>query len=173
VNWRREAYRREDRRGREAWRQAVLLLLASVVLAAGVWAARPDRLPLAADPAVYELELAAPLMDTGEARERFDEGLYLFIDTRPDAREPMVTVPGAFVIRSASFDDDLLAVFDFLLPEDQLILFGDGDLAGTNNVAVKLQGRGYANLSLLQGGLRAWREAGGPVSPRTTEGSGS
>jgi rhodanese-related sulfurtransferase len=151
---------------RVAARQALFLLLLAVALAAARWAAWPPRLPLAADPTAYELDLSAPLVEVAAARDHFDAGAHLFIDTReygPDAGD---SVPGAFTLRPDSFDDDLLALLDIVTPEMPMILYGDGNLALANNVAARLKQRGYGNLALLQGGLDAWRAGGGPVSPR-------
>lgn len=148
-------------------REALLLLALSAALAAGRWAFIGDRLPLRADAADYELELAAPLIEVARARRFYDEGVHLFIDTREAGPHSGDTVPGAFVIRPGTFDDDMLALLDIIVPEDRLILFGDGSLALANNVAARLIQRGYANVEILKGGLGAWRAAGGPLSPRT------
>ncbi len=149
-----------------AVRQALLLLALSAALATGRWAFVGERLPLMADAADYELELAAPLIDVAQARRYYDEGVHLFIDTRASGPGIADSVPGAFVIRPGSFDDDMLALLDIIVPEDRLILFGDGSLALANNVASRLLQRGYPNVELLKGGLGAWRAAGGPLSPR-------
>ncbi len=149
-----------------AARQALLLLAISVALTAGRWALVGPRLALKADPADYEMEYAAPLLDAAQARRFYDEGVHLFIDTREAGPETVETIPGAFVIRAGSFDDDMLALLDTLVPEDKLILFGDGSLAVANNIASRLIARGYPEVSLLKGGLGAWRAAGGPTSPR-------
>lgn len=149
-----------------AARQAAFLLLLAVALAAARWAAWPPRLPLAADPAAYELDLSAPLVEVAVARGYFDEGAHLFIDTREHGADAAESVPGAFTLRPGSFDDDLLALLDIVTPDMRLVLFGDGNLALANNVAARLHQRGYANVELLKGGLAAWRAGGGPVSPR-------
>jgi len=154
-----------------AVRQALLLLALSAVLAAGRWALVGERLPLKADAAAYELELAAPLIEVAQARRSYDEGVHLFIDTREAGPGVEDTVPGAFVIRPGSFDDDMRALLDIVVPEDQFILFGDGSLALANNVAARLIQRGYPNVELLKGGLGAWRAAGGPLSARQEAGT--
>jgi len=150
-------------------REAGLLLVLSILAATGWWLRSADRLPLQADPAVYELELAAPLLTVAEAQGMYDEGAHLFVDTRAETGGE--TIPGSFFIREATFDDDLVANFDFMYPEDELILFGNGNLTRTSNVAARLIGRGYENVIILKGGLSAWKNAGGDTSP-TTEGTG-
>jgi rhodanese-related sulfurtransferase len=149
-----------------AARQALLLLAISAALTAGRWALVAPRLSLRADPVDYEIEYAAPLVDVAQARKLYDAGIHLFIDTRESGPEVTDTVPGAFVVRASAFDDDMLALIDTLVPEDKLILFGDGSLAVANNIASRLIAHGYPEVSLLKGGLGAWRAAGGPTSPR-------
>ena len=143
--------------------EAVWLLLVAVVLTAVSWLIRDPRLPLTADPAVYELELAAPVVEVADALALFDEGIHLFIDTRAGDPTDRPTVAGAFVIREAQFDDDLLALFDDLYPEDPVVVFGSGDMVGANNVAGRLLGRGFVEVQILRGGLKGWEGAGGMV----------
>jgi len=144
--------------------EAMLLLGATVVLTAGSWALREDGLPLRADPSFYELQLAAPLVTVEQALALYDAGDHLFVDVRPD--DGGETVPGAFAVREASFDDDLLHVFDFMTRDDPLIVFGDGALTAASNVAGRLLDRGWTDVTIMQGGIAAWRAAGGPLSPR-------
>ena len=148
-------------------REAGFLLLVAAAVTALSWVLRPDALPLRADPKVYEIELAAPLADIPEALVLYEEGEHLFIDVRPAAEGDFETIPGAFFIREESFDDDLLEYFDFMTTEDHLILFGDGDLFLVSNLAARLLDRGYTNLLILDGGLGAWKKAGGDISRRT------
>jgi len=146
-----------------ALREALWLLAAAAILTAASWALRNDGLPLRADPTFYNLELEAPLITPGEALAFYNEGLHLFIDTRPGNGLDQATIPGAFPVRQSSFDDDLLDLFDFIAPTDPLILFGDGNLLPISAIAARLKDRGYPEVSILDGGLDAWRKAGGPV----------
>lgn len=148
-------------------REAALLLAVAIAVTAVSWLVRPDGLSLQADPMTYELELAAPLVGTEDALLLYDEGIHLFIDSRPRPAGEFDTVPGAIFISEATFDDDLLEYFDFMTPEDYLILFGDGDLFPVSNLATRFKDRGYTNLLILKGGLDAWRKAGGEISHRT------
>ncbi len=145
--------------------QAFGLVAAAVIVAGLSWGLRTDSLTWKADPTTYEMELSAPLVEMAEALRLFDEGDYLFIDTRRDAAEAEVTVSGAFIIREATFDDDLLALMDDLYPEDPIILFGNGELSGVSNVTNRLQTRGYENILILRVGVKGWQKAGGMVSP--------
>ena len=145
--------------------EALGLLALALLLALGSWAVRTPRLPLLADFSLYELELAAPRISATQAKELFDEGVYLFVDTRPiPDLETVEHIPGAFHIRAESFDDDLAALMDFLYPEDALVLYGGEDLQTLSAIATRFQARGYAQLSLMAGGMDGWRQAGGETS---------
>lgn len=147
-------------------KEAGLLLVIALAATALSWLLRSDGLTLAADPVVYELELPVPLVEIEEALIHYDEGDYLFVDTRPRTGGDFETIPGAFFIQEGSFDDDLLRYFDFMTSADHFILFGDGDLLPTSSTATRLLDRGYPNLVILKGGLSAWRRAGGEISQR-------
>lgn len=151
------------RPGRAAVGEAALLLLVSALATAVLWAVRPDGLTLAVDARTYELELPVPLIPVQEARLLYEEGTHLFVDTRDVAPGSVATIPGALPIRAATFDDDLYALFDFLTVQDPLILFGDGDLLATATIASRLVDKGYVDLQILDGGLAAWRKAGGEI----------
>ena len=147
-------------------KEAGLLLLISILATWGWWLHGDDRLPLRAEATYYELEIEAPLKTIEAALAAYDEGQQLFVDTR---RQVTVTIPGSFFIREDTFDDDLLENFDFMLPEDELILFGDGNLAAASNIAGRLHKRGFDHVTILKGGLSAWEKAGGEVSTSTGE----
>ena len=144
-------------------KEAGLLILVAAGLTVVSWQARTEPLPLLADPTVYELELTAPVIEISTALDLFDEGAHLFIDTRSGQSGNEPTIAAAFIIRESSFDDDLLVLFDDLFPEDPVILFGNGDLVGTNNVAGRLQARGFTDIQILRGGMQGWLSAGGDV----------
>lgn len=144
------------------WREALLLLGLTLVLAGGAWLARTPRLPLQADLSLYEMDLGAPVLTPDEAVAAYRANTHLFVDTREadDGRR----IPGSFVLRPSSFDEDFREVFDFLSPGDALVLYGDGNLMTAGNVADKLTSRGFTDLSLLRGDLGAWARAGGELS---------
>jgi rhodanese-related sulfurtransferase len=151
---------RWEQASRQAWRLIVLSVAAGLVL----WALRPDRLPILADPDVYALDLPVPLISLQEARALYEEGRHLFVDTRPGDPDRRAAIPGSFAIAAATFADDLAAVMDFIYPEDLLILYGEATPLPVATVAVRFLERGYTDVRILQGGLRAWRQAGGPLS---------
>ena len=148
---------------RGAAREALLLLGAALLAAAAAWYAGSPRLPLRADPSVYLLNLDAPVLEPEIALQLYRTGGCLVVDTRPGSNPQDEYIPGAFFIRPGSFDNDLLAVHDFLTPADHLLLYGNGDLAELGAIAARFRERGYDGVSLLRGGLEAWRRAGGEL----------
>jgi rhodanese-related sulfurtransferase len=146
------------------WREAAILLAVALLVAVASWALRDPRLPLRADPLRYEEELTVPLVKIAEAFELYEEGLHIFVDTRPLELEAVPHIPGALSIRSATFADDLRKVADFIYPEDPLILYGEGDVSAVAAVANRFEERGYENIQILAGGIEAWRRAGKPIS---------
>ncbi len=144
-------------------REAATLLLVALLLTTLAWALRPPRLPLRADMALYELDLGFPVATPGEAVANYDGNTHLFIDTRAFTREGR-RIPGAFRIRQDQFEEDLLEVFDFMAPEDPLLLFGNGNLILIAAVASRLEERGYQDITLMSGGLDQWTAAGGETA---------
>lgn len=144
--------------------EAVVLVFVALIVTGLSWVLRSDSLPWQANATAYEMELSAPLIEISEALRLFDEGDYLFIDTRRNAAEVESTISSSFMIRESSFDDDLLALMDVLYPEDPMVLFGNGELSGVSNITNRLQELGYENILILRAGVNDWREAGGPVS---------
>ena len=158
---------REAAAGRPGAIAEAITLLALAVLAAAVnWARLDPRLPLVADFTAYEFELAAPLVEAPDALALYEAGSHLFIDVRDVDADADPTIPGAFFVRVHRFDDDLAEHFDFIFPEDPLILYGEGerDLQTVSAVAARFKERDYVNVWILAGGFRAWRAAGGALS---------
>jgi len=61
------------------------------------------------------------------------------------------------------FADELAAARDFIFLEDPLILYGEDAPVPVGDVAALFLARGHQDVRILQGGLAAWRRAGGPM----------
>jgi rhodanese-related sulfurtransferase len=140
------------------------LLLVAALLAAGAWALRTPRLSLQATAAFYEVKLAAPAIGVDQALQFYAEDSCLFIDIRPDSDQALGCIPGALPVRTDTFADDLYALSDFLYPQDKLVLYGTDDLPAVSEVAARFIDRGYENITIMRGGIAAWRRAGGALS---------
>jgi len=126
--------------------EAGLLLLTALLIAGAAWAVRTPRLPLATDATAYSMNIEFPLVGPAAAIAIHSADTHYFVDTRPEAGGGHV--PGSFSVRQDEFDDDVMALRDFLLPEDPLILYGDGDLLALAAVAARLN-RGPVKWSLI------------------------
>jgi rhodanese-related sulfurtransferase len=145
------------------WAEASIVLGIALAATALSWALRSPRLPLVAARDIYEFELKQPLLSAAAALALYEAGSHLFIDTRAGLAASAPRIPGALSLRPEQFDDDFAAIIDFIAPEDPLVLYGES-LQASAAVAGRLAERGYAQLSLLEGGLAAWQAAGGPLS---------
>ena len=151
-------------RARGLIREALVLAVLTLILAAGAWLMRSPRLPLRADMSRYELDLGFPVVAAGRALEFYEEGSHIFVDTRELPPESVAYIPGAFFIRASNFEDDLREVLDFIYPEDPLILYGTEQLQAPGAVADRFVQRGYEVTGILSGGIEAWQKAGGPLA---------
>jgi rhodanese-related sulfurtransferase len=146
----------------KATRQAVWLLLVSLLVCVIAWFVRPTRLPLTAQEAFYASELTAPLVSVAEALSLYEAGSHIFVDARSAAARG--GIPGSLSVREESLDDDLFEHRDFLYPEDPVILWGDGNLQSLSAIAARLQERGFQDVRILAGGLAAWQRSDGPIA---------
>ncbi len=151
-------------------RETLLLVVITLVLATLSWALRPPRLPLQADLAIYELDLGFPVISAAEAVACYDANSHLFIDTRGGGDHTR-RVPGAVPIGQDSFDAELREVFDFMDPEEPLLLIGDGNLVMIAVLAERLKDKGYGDITIMEGTLETWAEAGGDTDVTPSEGA--
>ncbi|MCP4144781.1 MAG: hypothetical protein GY752_05790 [bacterium] len=142
-------------------RELGILLLISLGVSILAWAINPDRLPLKADFASYELGVNFDLVNAADAVQLLNDNAVVLVDIR--SGEPEIRLPGAFPVRQESFDNDFRDLFDFILPEDKLLLVGNGDLMSISSIAERISERGYKNLVLMRGDISAWEHAGGEV----------
>jgi len=142
-------------------KELVMLLLISLAVSMLAWAVNPDRLPLNADISVYELEINFNLVNAVDAVQMLNDNAVILLDVR--SGDTSLKLPGAFPVRQESFDNDFRDLFEFILPEDKLLLVGNGDLMSVSAIAERISERGYKNLVLMRGDISAWQHAGGEV----------
>ncbi len=142
-------------------RELGILLLISLAVSILAWAINPGRLPLKADIARYELEINFDLVNAVDAVQMLNDNVVILVDIRSGETE--IKLPGAFPVRQESFDNDFRDLFDFILPEDKLLLVGNGDLMSISAIAERISERGYKNLILMRDDISAWEHAGGEV----------
>lgn len=142
-------------------KESFILLLISIAVAIIAWAVNPNRLPIAADETLYKLDVKYEVVDAQTAVSMYNNDLIILIDVRSSVIDKKI--PGAFYLRQDSFDDDYLELFEYITPEEKLLLLGTGDLMVINAIADRLAEKGYSNLVLLGGDIKAWQNAGGEV----------
>jgi len=109
----------------------------------------------------------APLISPAEAAERFAAGAVV-IDVRSDAgRAKDGVIPGSIRGDRNRIDAQFLLDSPEKLAEitewDQDIVIVCGTNLGSGPVAEKLREKGFTNVSHVDGGFPAWRDAGGPA----------
>lgn len=119
--------------------------------------------PIPADEPVYD----APLISPKDAAERLAAGA-LIVDVRSDAgREKDGVIPGSVRGDRNRLDAQFFLDSPEKLAEvtewDQEIVIVCGSVRGSGPVAEKLREQGFTNVSHVDGGFPAWRDAGGPA----------
>lgn len=130
----------------------VLLSLAGAAFSAG----RFDRpVPISDDP------WARAMTALPEAEE------VIWVDARPPAQYLAGHIPGAVNVSLDDWEDGFGALLEVWTPERAVVAYCDGDgCALSREVAERLRADlGAEDVYWLDGGLPAWREAGGEVSP--------
>ncbi|MDF2846361.1 MAG: rhodanese-like protein [Oerskovia sp.] len=107
------------------------------------------------------------LTPAGDAGARVADGAFL-IDVRSEGgRATAGTIPGATVTDR----DDLDAIFGSAsapaVSLDTPVVVVCGSERGSGPVAEALAARGYTNVTHVEGGFPAWRDAGLPAEPGT------
>jgi rhodanese-related sulfurtransferase len=100
----------------------------------------------------------------GEVKERFDRGeKFQFIDVREDHEFAQDHAAGARHIGRGVLERDI----ETLIPDKEaaIVLYCGGGFRSAL-AADNLRKMGYRNVISMDGGIRAWREAGYPVARR-------
>lgn len=94
----------------------------------------------------------------------------VLVDTLPAGRFAKVHLPGAqnACVYEITFIDQLSAIC--AVTDTPLVLYGaDSSSLDSRTAAEKLAMAGYSNISVLDGGLERWRQAGYPLAGETPE----
>ncbi len=148
--------------------QAGLLLAAA--LAAGTVAntAGPRRIPWTGGVAA-RLEAEArtsgiAVMSVPEARAALDAGTHLLLDARAPAEYAARRIPWAMSLPWRTVTTSIEAVAPMLDPSRPLLVYCRGVACDEGLLLARhLRARGHADVSLIAGGMEAWRAAGLPV----------
>ena len=152
-------------------KQALFFLLAAVFLGAFYNFVLTDGIPLLAKPlekVTAEQDLTASLLEPQvreidlETARKLHEQNVLFVDARAEEYLQDGFIPGAV----ANDDEDVLSqAIDELIGFDTgfVIYCSDDDCGSSEELAYTLQGYGFSNILVFQGGWKAWTEAEMPI----------
>lgn len=155
--------REMDRVSRVSWADFAILLTVSVAMGLLFNWASPSGVNLIPSHWSRPATDAVPVL---EAKGMLDKGQYVLVDARPTESFKQAHIPGAI-----NLTPDL---FDFLYgmrlakqPKDKPVLVYGRTISRLydEDVAGLLVRRGHKNVTLLSGGLQAWKQAGLPVQP--------
>ncbi|MFH1915041.1 MAG: rhodanese-like domain-containing protein [Pseudomonadota bacterium] len=147
---------------RASWLDACIMILAGVVLGALFNSASPGGIEL-----VPKSLFAPPpaLIAADEARRMTEAGLAVIIDARPADFHRQEAIPGSVNLPKELFDFVYSMKLATLDPETPLLVYGrtisrhyDAD------VARELKLLGHGNVLVIDGGLKAWENAGYEVT---------
>ena len=152
-------------------KQALFFLLAAVFLGAFYNFVLTDGIPLLAKPlekVTAEQDLTASLLEPQvreinlETARKLHEQNVLFVDARAEEYLQDGFIPGAV----ANDDEDVLSqAIDELIGFDTgfVIYCSDDDCGSSEELAYTLQGYGFSNILVFQGGWKAGTEAELPI----------
>ena len=152
-------------------KQALFFLLAAVFLGAFYNFVLTDGIPLLAKPlekVTAEQDLTASLLEPQvreidlETARKLHEQNVLFVDARAEEY-----LQDGFILGAVANDDvDALSqTIDELIGFDTgfVIYCSDDDCGSSEELAYTLQGYGFSNILVFQGGWKAWTEAELPI----------
>ena len=145
---------------RSALGQTSVLLLLTLVLGAGVNAARPNRIPWDSRPAYPIL----PHIDLGQTIQALEAGDCLFLDARPVEFFRRAHILNAVSVPLTSTDAEVRKILPMPHPYRQVIVYcEDESCDAADAMARRLKRMGYEKLVVLEGGWRVWSQAGLPT----------
>ncbi|MFH1823867.1 MAG: rhodanese-like domain-containing protein [Candidatus Firestonebacteria bacterium] len=103
-------------------------------------------------------------VDLKRAKELFDEGKVIFLDTRPEFKYIEEHIKGAFSLSASRFNLQYEQVKDKIKKDDVLITYCSSVTCHLNEmVANNLKEKGFTNLKIFTGGWNSWKGAGFPT----------
>ncbi|MEN9309782.1 MAG: hypothetical protein RL173_3714 [Fibrobacterota bacterium] len=142
--------------------RAAIVLAASLLLALGINAARPDGVPLIR-PSKEALALRAGItpiqLDT--AKLLLEDPKVLFVDARPRNVWKRGRIPGAINFPEEVSDSLMQGFRDTVALDRPLVVYCDGEECRSSDLlSKKLSQVGYKYVYLFFGGWVQWRDAG-------------
>jgi rhodanese-related sulfurtransferase len=144
--------------------ECAIVLLIATVLGLAINAVRRDPLPYDLPAATLSTRSGARIVFLSEARRLFEEGNFVFIDTRDEAAFLREHIEGALSLPASDFAE-LYPELTVWTAGQPLLLYGaSGNLLTADDVAQQLHTAGMQDLRMLAEGLGGWKARGYPTA---------
>lgn len=144
--------------------EIAILLLMATVLGLAINAVRRDPLPYDLPAATLSTRSGAQIVFLSEARRLFEEGNYVFVDTREEAAFLREHIEGALSLPARDFAA-LYPELTVWTGGQPLLLYGaSGNLLSADDVAQQLRAAGMLDVRMLAEGLGEWKARGYPTA---------
>ncbi|MFC1848842.1 rhodanese-like domain-containing protein [candidate division CSSED10-310 bacterium] len=149
--------------------QKIFIQSVLIVIAVTGWAftynfLSPGGIPLLAKEGDYRIKPKTDRLDLLTAKEKFDLGQSIFIDSRSPGAYDQGHIPGAISMPYYRLEEFLPDFLNDYAPDLEFITYCDGsDCDSSVIVANQLKSIGYETVYIFFGGWNEWFEAGYPV----------
>ena len=153
--------RKAYKASRMSWVDFFLVIVISIVLAVVFNTTNPNGIPLFPE---FPDRSSIPMVSPSAAMEEIQHGETLILDAMPANFYQQRHIGGAVNIPLGLFDIVYLMAFVEEDKEKKIVVYGETISKSYDlEVADKLLLRGYHNVRILEGGLKAWESRGYPV----------
>jgi rhodanese-related sulfurtransferase len=140
-----------------AIKEAVVILVAGVIVSLAVNYVRDDGIPLIAEAEAFRVSTDAEFLKPEDARDLFEQGTALFVDAREPEIFMIEHIEGAMNVPSSMAQVDSIA---WLVGADPLIVTyaSEASQRQAGVVADKLLEAGFSKVHVLYGGIEGWKD---------------
>jgi rhodanese-related sulfurtransferase len=144
--------------------ESAILLLIATVLGLAINAVRRDPLPYDLPASTLSTRSGARVVFLAQARRLFEEGNYVFVDTRDEAAFLREHIEGALSLPARDFAA-LYPELTVWTAGQPLLLYGvSGNLLTADDVAQQLHAAGMRDVIMLAEGIGEWKVRGYPIA---------
>lgn len=144
--------------------ESAILLLIATVLGLAINAVRRDPLPYDLPAATLSTRSGARVVFLSEARRLFEEGNYVFVDTRDEASFLREHIEGALSLPARDFAALYPELTVWTAGQPLLLYAASGNLLTADDVAQQMHAAGMRDVRMLAEGLGEWKARGYPIA---------
>ena len=154
-----------SRSTRASWFDFVVVVGISILLAIAFNFLNPNGISL-----IPEQPDPVPSISVSQAGQAFTQGKALIVDAMPNNFYDMAHIKGALNLPPVQFDIMYMASFPKEDKDREIVVYGNTISAPYDlETANKLLLRGFTNVRILEGGLKAWESGGYPVQTKVSK----